>query len=1044
MVTMLNPNAIPEGSITQEMINTPVLAAKQNITDESLATIAKTIVGAINEVYNGGLKDASISTSKIKDGAITEPKLDTDLINIITSAVQPADLASALASYVAKADILDTTGSATDKVMSQHVVTEAINGITNKVTELDVLKNAGYLFMGVATPKTNPGEPDQKVFYIAGPGGYNNFNNIQINDGEIGIFAYNNTWAASKIQLSGKQESREYEITQGQALNTTSGANRVMIDIESGKPFKVKVNYAGGLASDEYTLYFYKALTGSYDNKQIFANVETEFTLDADYTGGIGLYVSAAKARETGTVSVQVTIQESISQTIEALRAEIERIEQELTGKADTVVESINLFDKNSNQIIDNSYINGTGGFASNSAYLISAPIPVPAGGSIITNKLGGGTGLALYNENDVYQGIIKTTSPAVLTNLLSTLLYARVSVPKNSVDTVIINRGTSSVPYQPYTGDRYVLRTDDILQETGESEVKTMSQKAISAIATEAAKVTPLDNKINTKEYFSQIYTITQGVAINTTTATIRFYPPYPIKANTTFKVKVSYPEGNDGDKYVIYFYKTTSGPYTSTEIINNVETEFTFDEEYSGGVGFYISADKAVANGTAQVTLTLIGDVDRINTQLQKLDSRVSVIESKRLKLSDALYHWMKGEKFPIGFIGDSTTDGTSTTGWTVTNSHPGQDAQNWLLNTPEGQAFEPDKEWETRVYDAHLQGKGKGTVDYVCDKAYPKILETLLRAELNSNVLRVYNLGYYGASLNTYIPQLDTIFGGVYADVKMVGITLFINDRGNYNSDATFIEGTKTKLEQMVNYFLGKNIVPFLVTSQVVTQWGNNPNTGNVYDYMYNNHIQKLANLVKRDVAEKYQLEIIDMNAFGQLLLSSSDYSYSDLSEDLHFKDLGHKLEAGFLFSEIIPYVNKTNDAKTLYLGLNTINAKTNIKVGHLDNHYVSGPFKCEIPANTTKLNSSDELIYDAYLFNNSINGKYDVKYITPQAIGYIVVDGDTSNPIQISTATQISDHYELSLGSWDIGLHHVQVYSGETNTISFRGFLLTLSE
>ena len=134
------------------------VANKQNISDATLATIAKTIVGAINEVYKGGLEDASIATSKIKDGAvtdakiangavttpkiandavttekvydgaITEPKLDTDLVNIITSAVQPAELASAIAtaltSYVAKADIVDTTGSATDKVMSQKAVTD--------------------------------------------------------------------------------------------------------------------------------------------------------------------------------------------------------------------------------------------------------------------------------------------------------------------------------------------------------------------------------------------------------------------------------------------------------------------------------------------------------------------------------------------------------------------------------------------------------------------------------------------------------------------------------------------------------------------------------------------------------------------------------------------------------------------------------------------------------------------------------------------------------------------------------------------------------
>lgn len=152
------------GEITKEKLSLEVqailndVANKQNITDESLATIAKTIVGAINEVYKGGLKDASIATSKIEDGAITdakiasgavttpkiandavttekvndgaitEPKLDTDLLNIITSAVQPADLASAIAaavaSYVAKADIVDTIGSATDKVMSQKAVTD--------------------------------------------------------------------------------------------------------------------------------------------------------------------------------------------------------------------------------------------------------------------------------------------------------------------------------------------------------------------------------------------------------------------------------------------------------------------------------------------------------------------------------------------------------------------------------------------------------------------------------------------------------------------------------------------------------------------------------------------------------------------------------------------------------------------------------------------------------------------------------------------------------------------------------------------------------
>ena len=70
-----------DGEITKEKLSAEVqailddVANKQNITDESLATIAKTIVGAINEVYKGGLEDASIATSKIEDGAVTNAKI---------------------------------------------------------------------------------------------------------------------------------------------------------------------------------------------------------------------------------------------------------------------------------------------------------------------------------------------------------------------------------------------------------------------------------------------------------------------------------------------------------------------------------------------------------------------------------------------------------------------------------------------------------------------------------------------------------------------------------------------------------------------------------------------------------------------------------------------------------------------------------------------------------------------------------------------------------------------------------------------------------
>jgi hypothetical protein len=87
------------GEITKEKLSAEVQAIladvpnKQNITDETLATIAKTIVGAINEVYKGGLEDASIATSKIEDGAVTEPKLDTTIKRKVNNNVKVVEQA---------------------------------------------------------------------------------------------------------------------------------------------------------------------------------------------------------------------------------------------------------------------------------------------------------------------------------------------------------------------------------------------------------------------------------------------------------------------------------------------------------------------------------------------------------------------------------------------------------------------------------------------------------------------------------------------------------------------------------------------------------------------------------------------------------------------------------------------------------------------------------------------------------------------------------------------------------------------------------------
>ena len=65
---------------------------------------------------------------------------------------------------------------------------------------------AGYQFMGVATPSTNPGTPDQRAFYIAAPGIYPNFN-ANIETGAIGIFKYDSSWSVESIPVNIRTET---------------------------------------------------------------------------------------------------------------------------------------------------------------------------------------------------------------------------------------------------------------------------------------------------------------------------------------------------------------------------------------------------------------------------------------------------------------------------------------------------------------------------------------------------------------------------------------------------------------------------------------------------------------------------------------------------------------------------------------------------------------------------------------------------------------------------------------------------------------------
>lgn len=90
---------------------------------------------------------------------------------------------------------------ATLKAAIQAVIYEngnqEITGSVMQATLLAMVNSLGanYQYAGIATPSTNPGTPDQNVFYLASTAGtYVNFDNIVLAENEVAILKYNGSW----------------------------------------------------------------------------------------------------------------------------------------------------------------------------------------------------------------------------------------------------------------------------------------------------------------------------------------------------------------------------------------------------------------------------------------------------------------------------------------------------------------------------------------------------------------------------------------------------------------------------------------------------------------------------------------------------------------------------------------------------------------------------------------------------------------------------------------------------------------------------------
>ena len=154
----------------------------------------------------------------------------------------------------------------------------------------------GYQFKGVATPATNPGTPDQNVFYIASEvGTYSNFG-LSVGENEVAVFLWNGTWSkqstgaasAEIVNQLGQKVDIDVDgiIYKDATIDTIGASSRIgvcMPIINKDKAYHLEVVNKAGIDLSVYVLDA-KNYSSSHYLQKIYKdddlNVNLDFAID--------------------------------------------------------------------------------------------------------------------------------------------------------------------------------------------------------------------------------------------------------------------------------------------------------------------------------------------------------------------------------------------------------------------------------------------------------------------------------------------------------------------------------------------------------------------------------------------------------------------------------------------------------------------------------------------------------------------------------------------------------------------------------------------
>lgn len=114
----------------------------------------------------------------------------------------------------------------------------------------------GYQYVGIATPATNPGTPDQNVMYFAAIAGtYTNFGGIVVNDGEFCVLCWDGSWVK---KTTGAATVEQVNALGHKLDGLTLGKFYGFFPADTDLPAGDEPGYAYVGASSPFNIYVYK------------------------------------------------------------------------------------------------------------------------------------------------------------------------------------------------------------------------------------------------------------------------------------------------------------------------------------------------------------------------------------------------------------------------------------------------------------------------------------------------------------------------------------------------------------------------------------------------------------------------------------------------------------------------------------------------------------------------------------------------------------------------------------------------------------------